>query len=39
MRESAKNALQTLKRNIARNFKRTTIVFNSNHFNTIRYTK
>ena len=31
MRESAKNAYKTVKRNLERNFKHMTIVFNSNN--------
>ena len=38
-RESAKNAEKTFKRNLERNFKHMTIVFDSNNFNTILYTK
>ena len=40
MQESDKNALKKpQKRNIARNFKNMTTVLDSNHFNTITYTK
>ena len=39
MREIAKNAYKTKKRNLARNFKHMTIVFDSNYFKKIIYTK
>ena len=40
MLESAKNVLKKFqKHNLARNFKHMTIVFDSNHFNTIQYSK
>ena len=39
MQESAKKPKKFLKSNLARNFKHMTIVFDSNHFNTIIYTK
>ena len=39
MREIAKNAYKITKRNLARNFKHMTIVFDSNDFKTIIYTK
>ena len=40
MRESAKKAKKKLEKcNLARNYKHMTIVFDSNHFNTIIYTK
>ena len=39
MRESAKNAKQPQKRNFACNFMHMSIVFDSNHLNTIKYNK
>ena len=39
MRESAKNAKKPQKCNLARNIKHMTIVFDSNRFKTIIYTK
>ena len=40
MRENTKKPKQKLeKSNLARNFKHMTIFFESNHFNTITYTK
>ena len=39
MRESKKILKKPIKSNLARNFKHMTIVFDSNHFNTIIYTK
>ena len=38
-RQSGKNAKKPLKPNFAHTFKHMTIVFDSNNFNTIKYTK
>ena len=39
IRESAKSVKQSQKRNLACNLKHRSIVFDSNHFNTITYNK
>ena len=39
MRENVKNAKQPEKRNFVGNFKHMSIVYGSNHFNTIKYNK